>query len=113
MAVARTPESATGHLDLAEGLVRLHKQTGRGNLEDAIAAARKARTLWPESPEPDFWEGIAHQLAGRERHADALIREFVNRPGSAAIRRGSLAREAREILRALEHAVTPARCALP
>ena len=103
--VAQTPESPTGYLDVAESLVRLHQQSGRGNLDDAIAAARKARTLWPEGLEPDFWEGIAHHLAGRVRRADALLRHFVKQPGSAAIRRGSLTRETHDVLRAIEQAL--------
>jgi tetratricopeptide (TPR) repeat protein len=101
-AVALTPESPTGYLDLAESLVRLHQLTQRGNLDDAIAAARKARTLWPEGLEADFWEGMAHHLEGRVGRAEALLRNFVKQPRSAANRRQSLAREAHQILSGYE-----------
>jgi hypothetical protein len=105
-AVARTPDSPTGYLDVAESLVRLHQRTGCGNLNDAIDAAREARTQWPECVESDFWEGIAHHLAGRVHRAEALLQRFLKQPGSAAVRRGSLVREARSIVGSVQHAVS-------
>jgi hypothetical protein len=90
--------SPTAYLDLAEALVRLHQRTGHGSLDDAVAAARRARDLWKQSAEPDFWEGLAHHLAGRDHRAEDLLRSFVSHPSSRAIRRRGLKREAEEWL---------------
>jgi hypothetical protein len=100
-ALTREPNSPTPHLDLAEGLVALHQQTGDGNLDDAIAAARKARALWPAGAEADYWEAKAHALAGRRTRARTLLQTFLAHPASPQLRRGTLARDAGGVLQEL------------
>ena len=50
-AAVANSDSPTPYLDLAQSLVTLHRRTGQGSLDDVISAARKARELWPQSPE--------------------------------------------------------------
>lgn len=90
--------SPTANLDLAESLVLLRQQSGQGNLDDATAAARRARRAWPDAAEPDLWEGLAHALAGRVARARLQLEAFLSHPTSATLRRGALAREARGAL---------------
>jgi hypothetical protein len=97
-AVAADPESPTAYLELAEALVRLYQRTGHGRLSDAVAAARKARMLWQECVEADFWEGIAHYLAGRDVRAGPLLHRFINDTSARALRRQALVREAEQLL---------------
>jgi Probable zinc-ribbon domain len=75
-----------GYLALARAIVEYHERTLRGNLDEAIAAARKAAALLPDSPEPQLWEGIAHAQAGRARKAQVSLRNFLMRSGVATLR---------------------------
>lgn len=50
-ALVDDPDDPAVHLSIAEALVRYHSRTGRGRLAEAIAEARKARSLWPDSVE--------------------------------------------------------------
>jgi hypothetical protein len=69
-------------LELAETIVRLHERTDHGRLDDAVAAARRARRLWPEAVEALFWEAAAHAGAGRRNRALPLFEEFLKAAGS-------------------------------
>lgn len=83
------------HLSLARAIVEYHLRTGHGNLSEAVAAARQAATLWPDSTEPLFWEGVAHHRAGREKKARSCLVAFVT---SAEPRFASLRARAKELL---------------
>ena len=76
------PEDPAALLALAEALVELHARTGFGKLQEAIAAARKARRLLAEGPAADrassyYWEGRAQDLRGMEDKARAALERFV------------------------------------
>ncbi|MEM9378351.1 MAG: zinc-ribbon domain containing protein [Planctomycetota bacterium] len=64
---------------LAEATARLHGETGRGDLDGAIAAARRAQRLWPEAVEALFWEARCQELAGRQDRARAEYDSFLQR----------------------------------
>ena len=66
-----------GYIALARAIVEYHERTQHGNLDEAIAAARKAAALWPTSSEPQFWEGLAHALAGRRQKAQTILKSFL------------------------------------
>lgn len=68
------------YLALARAIVEYHERTKQGDLNQAIAAARKAEALWPESSEPGLWEGIAQALAGRRQKAQAALNSFLLKP---------------------------------
>ena len=74
-----------GHIALARAIVEYHERTQQGDLDEAIAAARKAQALWPESVEPGLWEGIAHALAGRTKKARATLTSFISQSGKASV----------------------------
>jgi hypothetical protein len=63
-------------LELARATVVYRERTGEGNLERAIGASRKAASLI-DSPEPLFWEGRCHQLAGRRANAARCFQQFL------------------------------------
>lgn len=67
-----------GYIALARAIVEYHERTQQGNLDEAIAASRKAATLWPDSYEPNLWEGIAHALAGRRQKARSTLKTFLS-----------------------------------
>jgi hypothetical protein len=109
-AVVTTPNDAATQLELARTLVQLHVLTGAGDLNDAIAAARKARRLGHDVPEwrtsyteTWFWEGNAQRRAGRNVQAVAALSRFLR----DAPRRGRYAKQVREAEAWLktEHAV--------
>lgn len=64
-------------LDLSRATVRYRERTGHGNLDRAVAASRKAFSVWPESPEPLFWEGKCHYLAGRDTKGTVCLTRFI------------------------------------
>ena len=66
-----------GYVALARAIVEYYERTGQGNLDEAIAAARKAAVLWPTSVEPQLWEGVAHALAGRQQRAETILNSFL------------------------------------
>jgi hypothetical protein len=66
------------HIALARAIVEYHEKTDHGDLNEAIAAARKAQAAWPESVEPSLWEGIAHARAGRPAKARAALTRFLS-----------------------------------
>jgi hypothetical protein len=101
-ALEADPDSPTAHLDLAESLVLLHRQSGQGRLSDAVAAARRVRELWPQNAEADLWEGLAHAQAGRLARARTLLQAFMSRASSVQLRRGDLFEEAERALKDIE-----------
>lgn len=74
-----------GYIALARAIVELHERTKHGDLNEAIAAARKAKVLWPDSIESSLWEGIAQALAGRNQKAKAALKSFVSHSTSTPI----------------------------
>lgn len=78
-AVETSPHDPGAHLALARSVVEYHERTGAGRLDDALAAARKARTLWPDAPDAELWEGIAHAREGRARQARVCLSRFLER----------------------------------
>ena len=66
-------------LSLAQAIVEYHERMDGGDLDEAIAAARKAASLWPERPEPLLWEGIAQARAGRKAGARRCLEAFLSR----------------------------------
>lgn len=66
------------YITLARAIVEYHERTQHGNLDEAIAASRKAAALWPDSFEPSLWEGIAQARAGRSQKARAALKRFLS-----------------------------------
>ena len=82
--VAQEPASAAAQLGVAEALVRYHQRTGQGRLDQALAAARKARQLLKGHPasdgaRADFWEASCQALTGRPALARPLFERFAER----------------------------------
>ena len=73
----QNPDDPSHLLDLAEAIVRYRRLKGEGDLNAAIAAARRARRVWPTTSAPLYWEGACHLEAGRKDKAAALFREFL------------------------------------
>ena len=96
-AVRVNPADAAAHLALAEALVRYRQRTGRGDLGQAIAAARRVCKLAPRPPEALFWEGMAQIEAGRRAAGQPLLTEFARTPGNSA-RHRKLVKEACALL---------------
>lgn len=67
-------------LGLAQAIVGHHERTGKGNLNEAIAACRKARRLSPRAHQCLFWEALCHLQAGHREKALALLRQFIESP---------------------------------
>ena len=96
---AKEPDSAAAQLAVAEALVRYRQRTGQGRLDEALAAARKARRLLKGHPasdgaRADFWEASCQALMGRSTLARALFQRFVER-SHAGKRGATLLAEAR------------------
>jgi hypothetical protein len=78
------PDSPALLLCLAEAIARLFQRRGEGNLNDAIAAARKARREArtrhhrAEAAEALFWEATCQALAGRDERARPLYEEYLS-----------------------------------
>jgi Probable zinc-ribbon domain len=95
--LAASADDPAALLALSEAIVRLHERMERGNLDQAIAAVRKARRH-PERcsarwiAETLFWEARAQALAGRHARARDLYRRFLAMPHGR--RRQNLARQA-------------------
>ena len=76
------PDDPAVALELAETTVRFRETTGEGDLDRAVANARRARRRWPENRASLFWEARAQQLAGREDRAVPLYQTFVDKVGT-------------------------------
>lgn len=66
-------------LQLARSLAEYYRRTGQGNLDEAIAACRKAVVAWPDACEALYWEAVCQQLAGRTEKARELYVAFLER----------------------------------
>lgn len=101
------PEDPDAWLAVARATIDLARRQGRGNLERAIAAARQARRLAPDRPDPLYWEAACQETAGRLERAAAGYRAFLaaarGRPKWA-----ELSKRAAERLAAITPAGAPA-----
>jgi hypothetical protein len=89
--VAATPDDAAAQLALAEAIVELHARRGHGKLDEALAAARKARRLLQSEPAKawvltHYWEARAHALGERVDRARAAFEAFLASAGRRAHR---------------------------
>jgi hypothetical protein len=75
--IRQRPTDPAGYLSLARAIVQYHERTQQGDLNMAIGAARKAAALWPETREPDLWEGVAHARSGRPAKARNSLERFL------------------------------------
>ena len=87
-AVRDDPDDGAALVWLAEATAHFAERRGEGDLNRAIAAARKARKKQPELLEALFWEARCQDLAGRRAKGRAAMREFL----SLAEARGRLRR---------------------
>lgn len=83
------------HLALARALVEYHARTNQGDLTAAIASARRARRLWPEAPEPLYWEGMAQARARHSAKARESLLAFLAHP---KLRDGALKESAKDVM---------------
>ena len=83
------------HLAVARAIVEYHERTGQGALSEAISGARRAAALWPDSPQPLLWEGIAQARAGRAAKARECLEAFLSAGGQPP---AGLVQRAREYL---------------
>jgi hypothetical protein len=89
-------------LSLAEALVRYFQRFQEGNLEEAVAASRKARRLLRGHPKREarralFWEGMSQAHAGKRAPARTLLLEFLASGGGGRAD-AALVREAKKWL---------------
>ena len=93
--VRESSSDPAAHLALARALVEYHERTDQGDLDAAVAAARKAARLWPDSPEPLYWEGLAQVRAKRNARARQSLAAFLTHP---AARAGALRHKAETVM---------------
>jgi tetratricopeptide (TPR) repeat protein len=84
-------------LDLAEAIALYQQRTGQGKLNEAIAAARRARRLDPQALDAFFWEACCHAQAGRKPKAKELFKRFLECP-PVSKKHQDLAEQARQYL---------------
>lgn len=89
-------------LAVAEAIVQLFRQTNTGSLDEALAAARRARKSMRGHPvrgaaEASYWEATCHALAGRARRARSGYHEFLE-AGPRGRHQLELAKDARRWL---------------
>jgi hypothetical protein len=101
-AVRAHPNDASAQLALAEAIPRHFQRRKQGNLQEAVAASRKARRLLRnhvahELRETFFWEGLALNLAGHFATAQDALSEFIS-AAPVGRRQVLLAKEARALL---------------
>jgi hypothetical protein len=75
--VARQPDDAAALLALARVTAEFAQDSGEGDLDRGIAAARRARRIKPKLHEALDWEAICQDLAGRAQKAMTLYQEFI------------------------------------
>lgn len=51
LAAKTSPDDPSAQLAVARAIVEYHERTGAGQLAEAVAAARRAMSLWPDSPD--------------------------------------------------------------
>lgn len=71
------PQNAWLHVEVARAIVENKDRTGRGDLQKAIAHARRGRSSTEPNPQSLFWEGRAHELAGRDERAKECWQQFL------------------------------------
>jgi putative zinc ribbon protein len=96
--VRKSVSDPAAHLALARALVEYHQRTDKGDLDAAVAAARQAARLWPDSSEPLYWEGMAQVRAKRIGKARQSLAAFLAHPG---VRVGALKQNAEAAMRTL------------
>jgi len=74
------PKDAALWVAQAEALLRLREKTGHGDLDKALASARKAEKIWPEHAPAIYWQARAQDLLGREVAALATYARFLDHP---------------------------------
>lgn len=65
-------------LELSECIAEYRDKFEKGDIEEGIRAARKARKAWPEAFEALYWEGRCQLAASRGKKAVELFRQFLN-----------------------------------
>lgn len=76
-AVREAPGDAAARLALAEAMVRFNDDRGEGDLDEAVAEARRCLALDARKHGAHYWLARAHELAGRDRRAEAAYGEFL------------------------------------
>lgn len=84
-AIEKNPADALSHLALAEATAAFRERTGQGNLDRALASARRARKLAPELHEALYWEGELQVLAGRDEAGRAALSAYLAQRGSGRL----------------------------
>jgi tetratricopeptide (TPR) repeat protein len=97
---ASKPRDPGALLLLAEATLAYVEEFGKGDLDRALAAARKAGKLDPALPEAHYWEGAVQAAAGRPAKARAAYSRFIEAAGTAFRLKG-LVKKAQKRLRAL------------
>jgi hypothetical protein len=95
--IAHDARDGSAHRALARALVEYHERTESGNLDTAIAAARRAADLCPGSLEPQYWEAMAQMRAGRPRKARLAFESYLQGAGLER-ERAAFVKAAREFL---------------
>jgi hypothetical protein len=96
--VREAESDPAAHLALARALVEYHTRTNQGDMTAAIASARRARRLWPEAPEPLYWEGMAHARIRHRAKARESLLAFLAHPNR---RNGALKESAKNAIKEL------------
>jgi hypothetical protein len=99
-----SPDDPHRLIELASTTVTYSERTGEGDLNRAIAACRAARSKGDSSPEPLFWEGRCHQLAGRIKTARECFTLFLS-SGRKIHRLKKLVSEAEKVVAILSERV--------
>ena len=100
--VEDSPKSATVQLDLAEALVRYRQSAGEGNMQQAVAAARKARRLSKQQSESYFWEALAQHAQGRLEIAKQLLETYLEIAKANSPRARQLRKEAKAVVTSVD-----------
>ena len=97
--LADQPKDPAASIALAEAIVELWEVRRQGKLDEAIAAARRARRLLPKRAAKDiawthYWEARAQASAGREAKARMAYLAFLADAGSRVHRKAARHAEA-------------------
>lgn len=76
-AIKDTPNDAIVLLNYAEVAYEYFEEFGQGNLDQAIASARKAFELSPKLFEALYWEGVCQDAAGHFKKAKQTYQHFL------------------------------------
>lgn len=92
------PNDPDALIRVAEAYVRRFQRTGKGNLNHAISAARKARKLWAKADDSWFWEGLAQHLSGREDIAEKILSTLLSSLKGKTPKKRAMIREIKTLL---------------